>query len=236
MAKRPRAEIAACVAETAAWLRIDSLLDRRPRQLSGGQQQRVALGRAMVRRPKVFLLDEPLSNLDAALRLAMRAELRRLHREIGATFVFVTHDQTEAMSLSDSIAVLSAGRLLQVGRPLDVYREPGDTFVARFIGSPPMNLLPGRFAPGARGDGLLAGVRPHDVRLVEAGRRATVTAVEALGSEWHVVAECEGEPVVAVLPSEARPPAAGSEAGIEVAAGAWHLFDAASGRRVGPAG
>ncbi len=139
--KVPKDEIDRKVKEVAKMLQIESLLDRYPRQLSGGQQQRVALARALVRKPKVWLLDEPLSNLDAILRVQMRAELKKLQKELKITAVYVTHDQVEAMSMADRVAVMNAGRVLQVGRPEEVYRKPNTLFVARFIGSPPMNFL-----------------------------------------------------------------------------------------------
>ncbi|MGR3802805.1 ABC transporter ATP-binding protein [Marinibacterium profundimaris] len=139
----PRAEIATKVAQAAETLDITSLLDRRPSQLSGGQRQRVAMGRAIVRNPEVFLFDEPLSNLDAKLRVQMRGEIKRLHRLIPTTTVYVTHDQTEAMTMADRVVVMNHGHIEQVGRPLELYEKPATTFVAGFIGSPPMNLLPG---------------------------------------------------------------------------------------------
>ena len=144
--RRPRAEVDAKVADVARRLGLEALLDRRPRELSGGQRQRVALGRAMVRDPAVFLMDEPLSNLDAQLRTATRTELAALHRSLGATFVYVTHDQAEAMTLATQVAVLSQGRLEQIGTPDDIYDEPASVFVASFVGAPPMNLLPATVA------------------------------------------------------------------------------------------
>ncbi len=147
----PRTERSARVREAAALLRMEELLQRRPKDLSGGQRQRVAIGRAIVRKPKVFLFDEPLSNLDAELRVQMRFELSRLHRELGATIVFVTHDQVEAMTLADRIVVLRDGRIEQVGAPMDVYNDPDNTFVAGFIGSPRMNLLSARVEKVADG-------------------------------------------------------------------------------------
>ena len=159
----PRAERAVKVREAAVLLRLDALLERRPKDLSGGQRQRVAIGRAIVRKPKVFLFDEPLSNLDAELRVQMRFELARLHRELGATIVFVTHDQVEAMTLADRIVVMRDGRVEQVGAPMDVYRDPDNTFVAGFIGSPRINLLDGRVEAVETGsamvgfDGLIGG-------------------------------------------------------------------------------
>ena len=146
LARAPKAERERKVAEAARILQLDPFLDRRPRELSGGQRQRVAIGRAIVRHPKVFLFDEPLSNLDAALRGQMRVELARLHRELDATMIYVTHDQVEAMTMADRIVVLQAGRVEQVGSPLDLYLRPANIFVAGFIGSPRMNLLPGMVA------------------------------------------------------------------------------------------
>jgi multiple sugar transport system ATP-binding protein len=142
LAKRSRPEVAAAVGRAAEILQISHLLDRKPRALSGGQRQRVAIGRAIVRNPKVFLFDEPLSNLDAALRVQMRGELARLHRELGTTMIYVTHDQVEAMTLGERIAVFDAGRLAQVGAPMDLYDRPANLFVAGFLGSPRMNLVP----------------------------------------------------------------------------------------------
>ena len=144
MSKVPKAEIARQVAEAARILQMESLLDRKPRQLSGGQRQRVAIGRAIVRHPKLFLFDEPLSNLDAELRAQMRVEIARLHRELGVTMVYVTHDQVEAMTLADRIVVLRGGRVEQTGSPQDLYDHPANTFVAGFIGSPKMNFLKAR--------------------------------------------------------------------------------------------
>jgi len=142
LAKRPKAEVAAAVGRAAEILQISALLDRKPKALSGGQRQRVAIGRAIVRQPKVFLFDEPLSNLDAALRVQMRTELARLHRELGTTMIYVTHDQVEAMTLGQRIAVFNAGRVAQVGEPMALYDDPANLFVAGFLGSPKMNLVP----------------------------------------------------------------------------------------------
>lgn len=191
MSGRSKAERAATVAEVADKLQLTALLDRYPKQLSGGQRQRVAIGRAIVRRPKVFLFDEPLSNLDAALRVQMRIELARLHAELGTTMVYVTHDQTEAMTLGDRIAVFNQGRIEQVGRPMDLYRDPVNRFVAEFLGSPRINMLPyrwdetklqmlfqggttlsashGETTDPAQRHGAVVGWRPEDLRLSEAG-------------------------------------------------------------------
>jgi len=203
MRKFPRAEIDRRVQEAADILGIHELLDRRPKQLSGGQRQRVAVGRAIVRKPKVFLFDEPLSNLDAKLRVAMRAEISKLHRRLGATIIYVTHDQVEAMTMADRIFIMNRGHLQQSGRPLEVYRRPANRFVAGFIGSPAMNFmdatlvqdiggfavdaggfrlrLPGSFPPGLdayAGHPIVFGVRPEDIAAVEAdaGRGTTLRA------------------------------------------------------------
>ncbi len=197
----PRAEIDKRVLDAARILDIDKLLDRKPRQLSGGQRQRVAIGRAIVRDPKVFLFDEPLSNLDAALRTQTRYELARLHKELGRTMIFVTHDQIEAMTLSTKVVVLNAGRVEQTGKPLDLYRRPANRFVAGFIGTPQMNFLPARLAdgqitlagqtlplPGHAPGVTEAGLRPEHIRLVTdgLGLAAVVTSVEHLGPETMV--------------------------------------------------
>jgi lactose/L-arabinose transport system ATP-binding protein len=150
LAKRPKAEITARVAEASRILQLDALLDRRPSQLSGGQRQRVAIGRAIVRNPKVFLFDEPLSNLDAELRVATRVEIAKLHQSLGNTMVYVTHDQTEAMTLADKIVVLRKGRIEQAGAPLELYNNPDNVFVAGFIGSPKMNFFQGKVVEGGK--------------------------------------------------------------------------------------
>jgi multiple sugar transport system ATP-binding protein len=197
----PQQEIDAAVRRTAAQLGIESLLERKPRALSGGQRQRVALGRALVRKPRVFLLDEPLSNLDARLRLEMREELKRLHAELGITTVYVTHDQEEAMALSDRIALLNEGQVQQCATPAEIYSEPANLFVASFIGSPPMSLLDGAHSAGLPGlserlgarhaDGVTVGVRPSDVRVsaqpVTHAIEAKVLLVEPTGADLWVV-------------------------------------------------
>ena len=180
-----RAEITASVDRAADMLALGPLLDRRPAELSGGQRQRVAIGRAIVRRPKLFLFDEPLSNLDAALRVATRIEIARLHRQLGATMIYVTHDQVEAMTLADRIVVLRAGKVEQVGAPMDLYNDPANNFVAGFIGSPQMNFLKAG-ALGMRSDTM--GVRPEHIAISrEAGQiEGTVSHVEKLGGETLV--------------------------------------------------
>jgi ABC-type sugar transport system ATPase subunit len=196
-----RAEIDRRVTETCRTLGIGELLDRRPRELSGGQQQRVALGRALVREPSVLLMDEPLSNLDAQLRVQARGEIRRLQREVGTTTIYVTHDQVEALTLGDRIAVMNDGRLEQVGTPEELYDEPANVFVGGFIGSPPMSFLPW--------DGELLGVRPEHVRTWTEGLlgpiEGRVAYVEALGRETLVGVETErGARLVTVLEGRAR--------------------------------
>src|SRR2546428_6572044 len=205
MRRLRKAEVSQRVEEAAARLGVGELLDRRPGQLSGGQRQRVALGRAIVRAPQVFLLDEPLSNLDAGLLVETRAELLKLHRALGATTVYVTHDQVEAMTMGQRIAVLHDGRLHQVGTPAEVYQRPADVFVARFIGSPGMNVLAGRGRGMREGGGVVdcgslsvpvalehyegeihLGVRPEHVSLCgedQGGGTAAVGGVEPLGAE-----------------------------------------------------
>jgi ABC-type sugar transport system ATPase subunit len=197
----PRGEIDRRVSETSETLGLGELLDRRPRELSGGQQQRVALGRALVREPSVLLMDEPLSNLDAALRVQARGEIRRLQREVGTTTVYVTHDQVEALTLGDRIAVMNEGRLEQTGTPEQLYDEPANVFVGGFIGSPPMSFL--------RWDGALLGVRPEHVRPWTDGLlgpiEGHVAYVEALGRETLVGVQTDaGATLVTVLEGRAR--------------------------------
>jgi multiple sugar transport system ATP-binding protein len=182
MRRAPRAEIAARVDRAAATLGIKHLLGRRPRELSGGQQQRVALGRALVRDPQVFLMDEPLSNLDAKLRVQMRAELKRLHQELRSTVVYVTHDQLEAMTMADRIAIMRDGVLQQAGPPDEIYQRPVNMFVAGFIGSPSMNFLPGRLVveegiAHVQGDGWRCPLSPANARRAAAGSGKVVLGV-----------------------------------------------------------
>lgn len=183
-------QIQAATDKAAAMLSLDALLDRRPAELSGGQRQRVAIGRAIVRTPKLFLFDEPLSNLDAALRVATRIEIARLHRELGATMIYVTHDQVEAMTLADKIVVLRDGRVEQVGSPMDLYNDPDNTFVAGFIGSPQMNFLQ---SDALSLPGVTTGVRPEHLVLSGHGGRMSgkVSHVEKLGGETLVYVRTE---------------------------------------------
>ncbi len=228
IAKAPKAEKDAKVAEAARILKMEPLLDRRPSQLSGGQRQRVAIGRAIVRNPDVFLFDEPLSNLDAALRVDMRMELAKLHRDLGATMVYVTHDQVEAMTLADKIVVLNAGVVQQIGAPLELYHRPANLFVAGFIGSPKMNLIKARVGAidaasvtvtspdiaklilpkanvaAAVDDEVTIGLRPHHLTL---GGRPDITGrislVERLGNETIAAVELgSGQQIIAALPGD----------------------------------
>ena len=225
----PAAEIASRVGEVAAMLELAALLDRKPAELSGGERQRVALGRAVVRRPKVFLFDEPLSNLDARLRVQMRAELVRLHRSLAATMIYVTHDQVEAMTMGQRIAVLSTGALQQVGTPEEIYARPANTFVAAFIGTPGMNLI--RDSDG----GKVLGFRPEDGSLGSldgAVRTGGVSLVERLGSETLVHVRLDtGETVVCRLRGVPAPDA-DARVGLWFARDRVHVFDPATGRRL----
>ena len=187
LARRPKSEIAERVDEVARVLQLERLLDRKPKALSGGQRQRVAIGRCIIRSPKVFLFDEPLSNLDAALRSQMRIELTELHERLGATMIYVTHDQVEAMTMADKIVVLNQGRIEQVGTPMDLYERPATPFVAGFIGSPKMNLFEGDIAR-EMGAKTVYGIRPEHLRLTEDEGRwpATIRHVERLGADTIV--------------------------------------------------
>ena len=230
-----RAIVARQVAAVAEALGIEELLDRRPAQLSGGQRQRVALGRAMVRQPKAFLLDEPLSNLDPSLRAQARAELRRLHRSLGATIVYVTHDQEEAMTLGGRVAVMRDGAIEQVAPPLEAYGRPANTFVAGFIGAPAMNLMPATMAGVDAPPGALAGIRPQDVTLgVNGHLRATVDLVEPRGHDHllHLRLDLPGvQPFLAIV-AGTTPPPVGAVVLLTLPAGRLHLFDGRDGTRL----
>lgn len=230
------------VRETARMLGIDGLLHRRPKELSGGQRQRVALGRAIVREPRVFLMDEPLSNLDAKLRVQTRAELIRLHRKLGITTLYVTHDQTEAMTMGDRIAVMNEGRLQQVGAPIELYEKPANTFVASFLGSPPMNLLRVSGQKGAVELGgaripfpydkerAILGFRPEAVRLGEGEFRvsALVDVVEPRGSSQTALLRVGEQEVTALLPATNRIEE-GEPLTVSLDATSLHWFDADTG-------
>jgi len=241
----PKAEIDARVQKAAAILELEALLRRTPRQLSGGQRQRVAMGRAIVREPAVFLFDEPLSNLDAKLRVQMRLELQKLHRTLRTTSLYVTHDQVEAMTLGQRLIVMNAGRAEQIGTPAEVYGRPASTFVAGFIGSPPMNLLRGRLdADGRRFDAgagaLLAlpgawpqlagrecvlGVRPEHLLPGRPGLTLPVEMVEVLGADLLVHGQIGAQPLVLRAPAGTSV-AAGDRLELGFAAEALHWFDA----------
>jgi multiple sugar transport system ATP-binding protein len=190
MAGMPKEEIDAKVAKAAATLNLTDYLERKPRQLSGGQRQRVAIGRAIVRQPKCFLFDEPLSNLDAALRVNMRVEIMQLHQQLDATMIYVTHDQVEAMTMADRIVVLNKGVIEQVGSPLELYNKPNSVFVAGFIGSPKMNLIGGPVA--ARFNAATIGIRPEHLALVPSGGdlNGTIVLTEHLGSDSFLHVDC----------------------------------------------
>jgi multiple sugar transport system ATP-binding protein len=206
----PRSDIAARIAKAAAMLRLDALLDRRPAELSGGQRQRVAIGRAIVRQPSLFLFDEPLSNLDAALRVGTRIEIAKLHRQLGATMIYVTHDQVEAMTLADKIVVLNGGIVEQVGRPLDLYNRPANLFVAGFIGSPTMNFVSGE--PAARLGAATIGMRPEHVLIRSDGEwKGTVVHAEHLGADTMLYVESPVLGAVTVRADGDAPQSVGDE-------------------------
>ncbi|MFP4450541.1 MAG: ABC transporter ATP-binding protein, partial [Rhodosalinus sp.] len=233
---KPKDEIERRIAEAARILQLGEYLDRKPRQLSGGQRQRVAMGRAIVRDPKAFLFDEPLSNLDAKLRAELRAEIKALHRRLRSTFIYVTHDQVEAMSLADRIVLMNRGRIEQIGTPMELYDRPASRFVAEFIGTPPMNLLPAdspaarSLAQGARlpQDAAWLGVRPEALMLAQEGLSGRVGLIEALGADMlvHLVADGHDAPLILRLHGTARV-AEGQEITVAVEEGALRAFDGA---------
>jgi multiple sugar transport system ATP-binding protein len=245
--KAPKEEIADRVGKAAAILGLEKLLDRYPRQLSGGQRQRVAMGRAIVRDPQVFLFDEPLSNLDAKLRVQMRTEIKELHQRLKTTTVYVTHDQIEAMTMADKIVVMHDGIVEQMGAPLDLYDRPANLFVAAFIGSPSMNLLNGTITPAgfetaggvvwpigthpadSNGKAAVLGIRPEHIQLDENGLKAEVVVVEPMGSETQVVVRCGGQSLTCVFRERitAKP---GELIGITPDTNVTHLFDAGTGK------
>jgi multiple sugar transport system ATP-binding protein/inositol-phosphate transport system ATP-binding protein len=246
MAKLPKAEIGPAVREAARKVAIEHLLDRKPGQLSGGQQQRCALARAIVRKARLFLLDEPLSNLDAKLRLETRTELKKLQRSLGVTAVYVTHDQEEAMTLADRMAVFMAGEIQQIGRPADVFARPNSIDVAAFIGSPPMNLIPARYKDGSveiAGQRLdtslkesgerdvVVGIRPGAVRIGAGGIPATVELVEDLGDTAILDLDCGGTSIRARV-SDGDVPREGTALSITARPQDIHLFDKTTRRRL----
>jgi multiple sugar transport system ATP-binding protein len=249
---RPKAEIEAKVRKAAEILDLVKLLDRFPKQLSGGQRQRVAMGRAIVRDPRVFLFDEPLSNLDAKLRVAMRVEIKELHQRLGTTIVYVTHDQIEAMTMADKIVVMRDGRVEQTGAPLDLYDKPGNVFVAGFIGSPAMNFLKGRIdsrddkqifvsdsgaiLPVANvkaepGRPVIYGIRPEHIDVAADGLSATVSVLEPTGAETQVFAKIGDDSIDAIVRErlKVRP---GEEIRLRIDPARAHLFERESGARL----
>jgi multiple sugar transport system ATP-binding protein len=252
MRRTPKAEIEKRVREAAEILSIESMLNRRPRELSGGQRQRVALGRAIVREPKVFLFDEPLSNLDAKLRVQMRAEIARLHARLKTTIIYVTHDQVEAMTLGDRIVLMNHGVIQQVDAPMEIYRRPANRFVASFIGSPAMNFIPGTIRSGAfqfeaNGHGAAAvvetsasdgpavlGIRPEDMVIASGGPTlgtVTLDVVEHMGHETIAHFALAGGEHVARLAADASV-GPGDRLSLSIRPGAFHLFSADDGRRL----
>ena len=249
----PREAIQQKVARAARLLGIDELLERKPRQLSGGQRQRVALGRALVREPRLFLLDEPLSNLDAKLRVQMRAELKLLFDRLETTVVYVTHDQVEAMTMSDRVAIFDKGVVQQVGSPLELYERPVNMFVAGFLGSPPMNFLDAEVADGqlrgsdfsfglpnwaaglARGATVVLGVRPEDLILREGSgpTEATITLAEPMGSST-IVYTLLGDKLVAIETDKDTKLMVGSKVGLDIDPHRLHVFDGATGHSLAP--
>ncbi|OLP57856.1 sugar ABC transporter ATP-binding protein [Xaviernesmea oryzae] len=252
LAGRSKAEIKAEVDKAAEILSLTALLDRKPGQLSGGQRQRVAMGRAIVRHPKVFLFDEPLSNLDAKLRVKMRAEIKALHQRLKSTIIYVTHDQIEAMTMADKIVVMNAGRVEQIGTPLELYDNPANLFVATFMGSPAMNILPAVTQAGAvlvagvatlpivvsvpPGTKIAYGIRPDEITIdPESPVKAEVVVVEPTGSETHITARLAGHEITLI--SKARVALApGDQIGLSFSPNKHHLFDDATGRRLEASG
>jgi sn-glycerol 3-phosphate transport system ATP-binding protein len=227
--KMPEAEIKTRVDKAAAILELGPLLQRKPRELSGGQRQRVAMGRAIVRQPKVFLFDEPLSNLDAKLRAQTRIEIQKLHRELGITSLFVTHDQVEAMTLAQRMIVMNAGVMEQFGTPEEVYHRPATTFVASFIGSPPMNLLTD--APGARPRTVM-GIRPEHLDVGSTGWEVQVETTELLGAERLIYGRVGTEQIIVRTGEEEPVHAPGSTIRVAPREDRLHWFDGASRKRM----
>jgi ABC-type sugar transport system ATPase subunit len=246
MANMPKAEVGPAVRDAARKVKIDHLLDRKPGQLSGGQQQRCALARAIVRKARLFLLDEPLSNLDAKLRLETRAELKKLQRSLGVTAVYVTHDQEEAMTLADRMAVFMAGEIQQVGRPAEIFALPNSIDIAGFIGNPPMNLLPARLVGGdvvIAGHRLkaetqiigerdvIAGIRPSALRMAADGIKARVDLIEDLGDNAVLDLDCAGT-IIRIRVGHEDIPREGDPVSITARPQDIHLFDPTSRKRL----
>ena len=247
----PKKEIHRRVAEVASMLNISHLLQRKPGQMSGGERQRVAMGRAIARHPQIYLLDEPLSSLDAQLRTQIRTEIKRLHARLGITMIYVTHDQTEAMTLADRISIMDAGRIVQVGTPHEVYHKPQTAFVGTFLGNPSMNLIPARFDAGSGAlrlmnttppfkvagrslpEECLVGFRPEHVRLGKENSLALegiIDIVEPTGSDLYALIDCQGFSIKARFRNNEIAP--GQDVRLSIATEHIHLFDAASGQRL----
>jgi multiple sugar transport system ATP-binding protein len=248
MRNMPKAQIKERVDRAAEILGLQPYLKRFPRELSGGQRQRVAMGRAIVRDPKVFLFDEPLSNLDAKLRVQMRAEIRELHLRLKTTTVYVTHDQIEAMTMADKIVVMRDGHVEQVGPPLELYDRPANSFVAGFIGSPSMNLLPGHVrgqafvgegveldlgqaATGHEGRRVLLGIRPEHLELSQQGMETRIAVIEPTGSEMHIVSKLGAQDIVSVF-RERHAFVPGQALTLRPKPDMIHVFDADTGKRL----
>ena len=229
IAKAPKDEIKTRVDKAAKILELGHLLERKPRELSGGQRQRVAMGRAIVRQPQVFLFDEPLSNLDAKLRAQTRIEIQKLHRELGITSLFVTHDQVEAMTLAQRTIVMNAGVMEQFGTPEEVYHTPASIFVASFIGSPPMNLL--RHAPNSK-PGTILGIRPEHLDITATGWEVRVDTVELLGAERLVYATMGDDTLIVRIEEGSASPKVGETIHITPRENRLHWFHAETGKRL----
>jgi sn-glycerol 3-phosphate transport system ATP-binding protein len=233
IAKIPKEEIKTRVDKAAKILELGHLLDRKPRALSGGQRQRVAMGRAIVRQPQVFLFDEPLSNLDAKLRVQTRLEIQKLHRELGITSLFVTHDQVEAMTLAQRMIVMNAGRMEQFGTPEEVYNRPATTFVASFMGSPPMNLLKnGPNAALGGPPGAILGIRPEHLKITDSGWPVQVETIEMLGAERLVYGRFGDEQLIVRTDESDVCPALDTTIYVTPRPERLHWFDAATTKRI----
>ncbi|MBV7396856.1 ABC transporter ATP-binding protein [Mameliella sediminis] len=242
LSKEPQAEIDRKVRAAAEILDLTALLDRYPRQLSGGQRQRVAMGRAIVRDPKVFLFDEPLSNLDAKLRVQMRSEIKELHQRLKTTTIYVTHDQIEAMTMADKIVVMRGGHVEQIGSPLELYDHPASVFVAGFIGSPAMNFVPARAAANglqtpsgeplgqvaahvAAGRDVIAGFRPEDIKLSDTGIAAKVALIEPTGAETQLTLRTQDASII-MTTRDRIAQSVGDQVHFTISPGKLHCFDA----------
>ncbi len=233
IANVPTDEIKVRVDKAAKILELGHLLDRKPRALSGGQRQRVAMGRAIVRQPQVFLFDEPLSNLDAKLRVQTRLEIQKLHRELGITSLFVTHDQVEAMTLAQRMIVMNAGRMEQFGTPEEVYNRPASTFVASFMGSPPMNLLKRANNTALGGPaGATLGIRPEHLQIGDSGWAVQVDTIEMLGAERLVYCQMDGEFLIVRMDESQPSPQLGQTLHVQPRPDRLHWFDSATGLRL----